>query len=308
MPPNQQPVPYVQPQPQPTPAVPQPSYNFVPDPNAPAPQPQQVPAPAPAPQPDPAIASLTADVQAIKDALTTPPDPNAQLPAPAPVAEPKKYGDWGEVFADVNQLVEQKFEEQNQAFQQTNDAVRVQEAQNQQQIDQNMTQLRGAGYLPPIVNQYDPNDAGKIAENELIGYAVYQLGTTDLGKAAQELQTHHVRGEVYDFNNKKFVQTNQPSNQPGDSMFGSLPPSPDQPMPQAGPVPPAPGFAPPVPGYPQPPVGPVNPYAPPQYPAGFNAPVSTGGTFTGTQGQAPTLTNLRHNSYDALVEQFSRTQ
>lgn len=275
----------------------------------------QPPAPAPVvPQPDSAFTQLQTDMAEIKATLGTlaqPPAP-VQQPAPPQGTQPeyfnKKYDDWGVLEQDTKALVadvvESKLQEAQQQNQTAQQQVQQQEQQNQQYIDSTVNQLRQAGYLPPVANQFDTNDLGKQAENELIGYAVYGLGSTDLAKAASELKFRHDAGYKFDPTSKQFVRVNQPSNDPNGGMFGNLPATPDQPMPnqfpvQTGPFPPQ---------YPQQPVGPQNPWMPQQYPAGFNAPVSSGNSYQGTQGATPSLKAIRTNSYDALVDNFNRTQ
>lgn len=270
----------------------------------------QPPAPAPVvPQADPEITQLRTDMAEIKAALgtlTQPPAPTQ--PEPVQGNQPeyfnKKYDDWGVLEKDTQALVNDAIDNKFQEVQQQNLTIQQQaveqEKQNQQYIDNTVTQLRGAGYLPPITNQYDPNDVGKQAETELIGYAVYGLGTTDLSKAAQELKFRHDAGFVFDPNTKQFTQVAQQNNDPNSGMFGNLPLTPDQPQPQFGMPPQMP------PQYPQQ-IGPQNPYMPQQYPPGFNAPVSSGNSYQGTQGGVPSLRNIRTNSYDSLIEQFNRT-
>lgn len=306
MPPNQPPVPnqFVPPA---NPPAPDPSLNFVPNPQ-PAPAP---PTPAPAPTPDPTITQLQIDIAEIKTALGgITPQPGAPAPAPTPGGEQPKYftqnyDDWGALEKDTRALVtdeiENKLKEREQAAQQATADAAQQEQQNQQQIDATLNQLRQAGYLPQVANQFDPNDAGKQAENELIGYAIYGLGTADLVKAAQELKFRHDSGFRFDHVNKQLVQMNQPGLDPNAGMFGNLPANPDQPQP--GQI-----VQPQYPQAPPYPVGPQNPYMPQSYPPGFNAPVSSGNSFQGTQGGVPTLRNIRNNSYDGLVDQFNRTQ
>lgn len=271
------------------------------------PQAYQQPAPvAPVPMvPDPAFTQLQNDIAEIKTALGT------QQPAPVvpdqqpPAGEPaKKYDEWGAVFDDTakqaREIVDAAFAEREQQQQQTTTAVQQQEQQNQQYIDITVNQLRQAGYLPPVTNQFDANDVGKQAENELLGYAI-SLGSTDLVGAARELKFRHDAGFKYDYASKGFVQVNQPiQNDPNGNMFGNLPTTPDGQTPQ--------NFAPVQPMGPQQPVGPQNPYAQPQYPAGFNAPVSSGNSYQGTQGGVPTQRNIRGSSYDSLIAQFNATQ
>lgn len=302
-----------QPQPgqviQPQPTQQPPNYDFTQQNQPqPAPQPQQPQAPAFDPN-----AFKQEVIDGVKAALQPQqPQPNQQPPAPQqdqPQYFNKNYDDWGVLEKDTKALVQDVVKSEiNQLNQQSEEAKKQadqREQQNQQIIDSTLTQLRGAGYLPAVSNQFDANDPGKQAENELIGYAVY-LGTTDLAKAAQELKFKHDTGFKYDYQSKQFVQTGAPQdNSP--SMFGNLPVTPDSQAPQQ------PQYAPQQP-HPQQmiqPYGPQNPYMPrPQYPAGFNAPVSSGGSYMGVgmQGQVPQVGTLRHNSYDQLVDMFNRTQ
>lgn len=283
---------------QPIPPVQQPDNNMdFTGQNQPAPVVQQ----PVVPQPDQTITQLQSDISDIKTALGALTQPPVQEPAPQPQAtQPeyfnKKYDDWGVLEQDTKALVadvvDSKLQEVQNQNQQTNQQITQQEQQNQQYIDNTVGQLRQAGYLPPVMNQFDANDQGKQAENELIGYAVYGLGSTDLVKAAQELKFRHDTGFKYDYTSKQFVQVNAPSNDPNSNMFGNLPQNQNQPQPFT----------------PQGPVGPQNPYMQPQYPAGFNAPVSSGNSYMGTNGSAPSIRNIRSNSYDNLVEQFNKTQ
>lgn len=272
-------------------------------PQPPAPQSPQPPTP---PAPDPAFTALQSDIAEIKAALGQQQSPAPTVQQPETPAPAKKYDEWGAVFEDTakqaEQIVEQKLAEAQSAQTEAMTQAQQQEQQNQQYIDGTIGQLRSAGYLPPVANQFDANDQGKQAENELLGYAI-SLGSTDLVRAAQELKFRHDAGFKYDYQSKGFVQVNQPNqNDPNAGMFGNLPLTPDGQQPQQ--------FAPQPPQY-QPPVGPQNPYMQqptPQYPAGFNAPVSSGASYQGTQGGVPSQRALRGNSYDALVDAFNRTQ
>lgn len=276
-----------------------------PAPAAPVYQPPQ------APVVDPNVARLQTDITEIKTALSSlvpaqqPVQPDQQNQQPV-----QKYDEWGAVFQDTakqaQEIVNRTLEERAKADETARAAAQNQDQQNQQYIDNTVTQLRNAGYLPPVANQFDSNDQGKQAENELLGYAI-SLGSTDLVRAAQELKFRHDAGFRFDYQSKQFVQVNTPSSQdPNAMMFGNLPQTPDaQQPPQLQP------FATQQPQFqPQQSVGPQNPYMQPpqQYPAGFNAPVSSGATYQGMQGQVPPLKAIRGNSYDALVDQFNRTQ
>jgi hypothetical protein len=278
--------------------------------NQPQQQPIQQQPLAPA-MPDPALTQVQSDLAEIKTALggVLQQQPQPQAPAPEVNNQPiQKYDEWGAVFQDTakqaQDIVDKAFKEREQQQQQSMTQAQQQEQQNQQYIDNTVGQLRQAGYLPPVTNQFDANDTGKQAENELLGYAI-SLGSTDLIGAAKELKFRHDAGFKYDHQSKQFVQVNAPNTQdPNGAMFGNLPQVPDgqpqQQFPQQ--FQPAPY---------QQPVGPQNPYMQPQqqqYPAGFNAPVSSGNSFQGTQGGVPALRNLRGNSYDALVDAFNRTQ
>lgn len=268
------------------------------------PQPAPVAAAPVAPVPDPAVSQMQNDIAEIKAALGTQPAAAPVVPEAPVTTAPKNYDEWGAVFEDTAKqtetIIDAKLAALQQEQSQTQEQLQAQESQNQQYIDSTVGNLRNAGYLPPVVNQFDANDLGKQAENELLGYTI-SLGSTDLVKAAQELKFRHDAGFKYDYQTKQFVQVNDPNQaEPNGAMFGNLPPTPDGQAPQQ--------FAPQPQAYPQAPVGPQNPYMTPQYPAGFNAPVSSGNSYQGTQGGVPALRNIRTNSYDSLVEQFNRTQ
>lgn len=296
MPPNQQPqqVPQTQ-----TPQ--QPNVDFT---QTTPPQQIQQPQPVQPVQQDSSLDEIKKSIAEIGEKVNQFQQPQQPVQTPQQQESQKKYDEWGApdkpgtVFGDVAQLVEQKFQEQNQKQTEAQKAAAEQEQQNQQQIDATFNSLRQANYLPAVNNPLDENDPGKQAEYELIGYAL-NLGTTDLVAAARNLHREHQRGSYYDYKNKKLVdsQTQQPQ-QP--NIFGNVPNSPDQ-TPQN----PAP-YA--QPNVPQAPVGPSNPYMTPQYPAGFNAPVSTGNASVNMGGQAPNLQTLRNMNYDDIVNTFNRTQ
>lgn len=309
MQPNQpyQPGQVVQPQ---VPAQPQTNYDFT--------QTQQPQAPQPAPlQPQQPAFDANAFKQEVVSAVKDAVQPAQPAQQPAQQIQPnqaeyftKQYDDWGVLEQDTRKLVsdviDQKLGQINQQQTEAQKFAEEQEKNNQQVIDNTLNDLRGAGYLPAVSNPFDANDPGKQAENELIGYAV-SLGSTNLAEVAKELKFKHDSGLKYDYKSKQWLSTGQ-QQQAGPSMFGELPQTPDAQ---------APNFAAQQPlqaqGYPQPiaqPYGPQNPYAQPQYPAGFNAPVASGGGYgaIGMTGQAPNVNTLRHNSYDNLVEMFNRTQ
>jgi hypothetical protein len=258
---------------------------------------------------DPNVAQLQTDISEIKNALGALVPQQQQPQTPEAQESEKTYDQWGAVFKDTakqaQDIVNKALEDRAKVDEEARKAAAQQEQQNQQMIDSTVNQLRAANYLPPVLNQFDANDPGKQAENELLGYAI-SLGSTDLVRTAQELKFRHDAGFKYDYQTKQFVQVNGPSAQdPNSMMFGNLPQTPDAQAPQQNPF----GMQPQMPQTQQP-YGPQNPYMQPpqQYPAGFNAPVSSGASYQGMQGQVPPLKAIRSNSYDALVDQFNRTQ
>jgi hypothetical protein len=286
--------------------------------------------PAPAPQQAPfdvdEFRSQVADE--IAEKLATKQAEQQQQTQQQQVAASKKYDDWGApdqpgtVFGDVASIVEQKLQEREQRQQEVNQEVESKQKQDQQWIDNTFNELRTAGYLPPVADPLNQGDAGKQAENELLGYAI-SLGTTNLQQVARELKFRHDAGYKFDHNTKQFVSMKEPEQSGGpNDIFGDPgkienpnQPAPQQPQPMQPMAPsyqqPYPQMAPAYPQpYPQMPMGPQNPYmpVPQQYPAGFNAPVSSGNSYVGNQGQQPTLNMLRSNSYDSLIETFNRTQ
>lgn len=126
---------------------------------------------------------------------------------------------WQEMYASIDKMTTDKaaalITEQQQQAQQ----VQQQQQQQRQVADSNLDamegQLQQMGLLAPVGNQYDPNDAGKLARQELYAYAL-SIGVEDtrqLGPVASTLYALHQNGQYFDKNRNAIV--NRPSQQPG---------------------------------------------------------------------------------------------
>lgn len=104
----------------------------------------------------------------------------------------------------AQEVVTQTLQQQQQQAEQT----RVNEARANQEIDQTFNRLRLNGVLPAVQNPNDPNDPGKQAERELLGYTVANGGQTpqDMLYAAPALFQRHQMGQFYDVKAGQMVQ------------------------------------------------------------------------------------------------------
>jgi hypothetical protein len=111
---------------------------------------------------------------------------------------------WDEMRSANEALAEQKAREivtstmQQQTQQQQQQQQQLQQAN--QQIDSTFNRLRLSGYLPPIQNPSNPNDPGKLAERELLGWTLTNGGQTaeDILYAAPSLVQQHQMGRYFD--------------------------------------------------------------------------------------------------------------
>jgi hypothetical protein len=130
------------------------------------------------------------------------------------------------------------------AAKQAQDAVakyqqdQLEQSQKQQQeqfaaaqaVDGAFTRLRLSGVLPPVQDANNPQDAGKLAETELLGYTLAMGGQTaeDMVYASQALMQQHALGKYYDAEKKELVT--RPGYQPaafapiagGTPMMGAM--------------------------------------------------------------------------------------
>lgn len=154
--------------------------------------------------------------QEVIDAAKTIQQQQAQ---PAPGTVPAGQGqpqqsDWNpQNWADVDARIEARAQElfrngltEIQSQQQAQAEAEQQAlAQADAAIDQSLNQLRQTGYLPPVANPNDRDDAGKIAERELIAYTIAQ-GTDNLLATAPVLHALHQSGYYYDAGQNKLVR------------------------------------------------------------------------------------------------------
>ncbi len=229
MPPAAQPLqqqpqaPYQPPQPPapqqyPWPAVQQPQVQ----PQAPV-QPQQPQMQPQGPQPEYAIApvapvadqntppawaqGLIQTVQGLQQAQQQP--PAAPQPGDDWADRPTSWGGLKQAITTEAERIAQAKIDKMVADQQ---AAAQQSAQIQQQadaaIDGAFNQLRQTGFMPAVANPNDQNDPGKLAERELLGYAL-SMGAQapeHLLTAAPALKAHHDAGYYFDYTQKKLVR------------------------------------------------------------------------------------------------------
>lgn len=104
----------------------------------------------------------------------------------------------------AQEIVTQTMQQQQVQQQQQQQA----EQQANQAIDQSFNRLRLSGALPPVQNPNDPNDAGKQAERELLGYTLAMGGksATDMEYSATSLLQRHQQGQFYDVKSGQMIQ------------------------------------------------------------------------------------------------------
>lgn len=227
MPYQQQPLPYQQPvyqqQQQPPapqhqqpgqqqqPTGPQPEYPMVVPGQMPM-QNQEVPAWA---------AGLTQTVQELQQQVQNQPQGGDDWPD-----RPKTWGGLKQAIQTEAQKIAQEHiktyqDQQTTAAQQQEQAM---QAANQQ-IDSALGNLRNGGFLPIVANPTDPNDVGKIAERELIAYAVSTGGqdAQSLLRAAPTLKALHDSGVYFDFTRNTLVRRGSQSAAAGAPIAGASP-------------------------------------------------------------------------------------
>jgi hypothetical protein len=111
---------------------------------------------------------------------------------------------WDEMQKANEAMAAQKAQEiVTQTMQQQQQQSQQQQQQLEQattQINQSFDRLRLSGYLPPIADPNNPNDAGRQAELELLGWTLRNGGKTadDIIYAAPALVQQHQMGRYYD--------------------------------------------------------------------------------------------------------------
>lgn len=204
LPPPPAPAPSPAPAPQPTPGQPQPA------PQPPAIDPNAIPLnPVPAPTVDPNAPPAWA--QGLIEEVATLKQQFAQPTGQQPSGQQQSWTPqgWEDVDARIEERARELFRQgfgELAAMQQAE--AEQAEAQRQQAdayIDQQINQLTSTGYLPAIANPADPNDPGRVAQQELFAYAI-SLGTDNLAAVAPTLYAHHQNGYYYDRNQNKLVR------------------------------------------------------------------------------------------------------
>lgn len=121
----------------------------------------------------------------------------------------------------AQEIVTQTLEQQQQAQQQQ---LQAEQAANAA-IDSTFNRLRLSGALPQITNPNDPNDPGKLAERELLGYTMAMGGQSaeDMVYAAPALLQRHQMGEYYDVREQKMARRGSQSVAAFAPMAGGAP-------------------------------------------------------------------------------------
>lgn len=167
----------------------------------------------------------TADINARVTAFEEKPAPPVEAPPVAPEAPNEDWTpkSWGEVDARAEEkaktIVEQTLAEREQATKAANDAQSAAASEIDQMLDNQVAELTKDSKLPAITNENDPNDAGKLAQRELYGFAL-SLGTADLKTSFNVLDNLHKAGKQFDFVKMELVDKN-PASQGAQSPVGS---------------------------------------------------------------------------------------
>jgi hypothetical protein len=172
-------------------------------PSMPLPGLPQLPSNQPSNQPMPQWAQeMMQNIQQIQQGGTGN-QPNTFDPT-KPWSNENRPKSWDEMRSANEALAEQKAREivTTTMQQQTQQAQQQQQQVEQanQQIDNTFNRLRLSGYLPPIQNPGNPNDPGKLAERELLGWTLTNGGKTaeDILFAAPSLVQQHQMGRFFD--------------------------------------------------------------------------------------------------------------
>lgn len=139
---------------------------------------------------------------------------------PAAPVEPAPQGqDWQpKSWNDFPALVEQLGEEAaRRVIKERDDAAAAKDAEaaaTQKQIDDHIdgqiTALEKDGKLPPVVDASSPDDPGKLARQELFGFAAF-IGSPNLHAAQAALDGLHLGNQRFDYNSGKILQTAGPN-------------------------------------------------------------------------------------------------
>lgn len=120
--------------------------------------------------------------------------------------KPSSFNDIDARIAErAQQIADQKIQDFQTQQQQAAQQEQLQMDEANKAIDASLANLHQIGYLPPIMNPNDPNDAGRQGERELIAYAV-SLGTDNLSAVAPQLKLAHDAGYFFDHTKSTMVR------------------------------------------------------------------------------------------------------
>lgn len=183
-------------------------------------------APTMTPQaPAPSLMYSAEQVQAIIASMT--PQPQAPVPpTPAAPAQPWTPEAWADVDAriraEAESIVNQRLTAEQQRQQDATAAAEAGRREADTYIDNQVAELEKNGYLPPVTNQADQSDPGRLARQELYAYAL-SLGTDNLGAVAPNLYALHQSGYFYDRGQNKLIRRGSQSQAAAAPISGGAP-------------------------------------------------------------------------------------
>lgn len=136
---------------------------------------------------------------------------------------------WAGLQTAIDRVATEKADAKVGEYQQTQQAMAQQQEQARvqadQMIDSTLNQLRQTGILPLITDATNPNDAGKLAEKELLGYTIANGGSDPnaLVRMAPTLRALHDSGIYYDNNQRKLIRRGSQSAAANAPIAGGTP-------------------------------------------------------------------------------------
>lgn len=156
-------------------------------------------------------ADLTNRLAAFEEKL---PAPVAEEPAVHQEQDAWTPKSWDDVDARAEEkarhIVEQTLAEREAAVKAEQEAKSATANEIDAMLDNQVNDLIKANSLPPITNENDPNDPGKLAQRELYAFSL-SLGTADLKSSFNVLDNLHKAGKQYDFVKMEIVDKNPAS-------------------------------------------------------------------------------------------------
>lgn len=128
----------------------------------------------------------------------------ARMNQPQQQYQPKSYEQIRQdAMNDAVKEMERRQKEADQRFEADRQREANEAAELDRQLQSDIDALRRSGYLPPIGNPNDPNDAGKFAEDELVSRAA-TMETPAIDQVALELAERHRNNQYWDIRTKSY--------------------------------------------------------------------------------------------------------